>query len=336
MQLLKSLIVFLSATCFNWFSVPLLAQTAGGQAIFSFLRLPTGAQQSSVGGETTSLISRDLGIIHQNPALLRPFHHSQLSLSFTPMPAGIQQYYLAAAVYKEKIATAFAVQVQYIGYGSIMQTDPSGNELGNFNPRDYQVQLTASRRYLDKWHYGGSLQFIQSNYGAYRSSGMAITLGMNYFDSTRQFQAGLVMKHMGIQLRNFVPGQTENLPFELQAGITKRLARAPLQFSVTLRDLHRLILYKPDSTISTADQIFQHVVLGAQAFIGDKIELGVGYNHLRRRELSIANTSNGLTGFSLGAGILINRFQFRYARSFYTNVKGYHQVSINYDLGIMN
>ncbi|MCF1713525.1 type IX secretion system protein PorQ [Flavihumibacter sp. RY-1] len=332
MQLLKSLIIFLSATYLVGACFTVQAQTAGGQSIFSFLRLPTGAQQSSVGGETTSLISRDLGIINQNPALLRPTHHSQFSLSFTPMPAGIKQYYLSAAVYKEKIATSFAAQVQYIGYGSIPQTDPSGNELGNFNPRDYQVQLTASRRYLDKWYYGGSLQFIQSNYGAYRSSGMAITLGMNYYDSSRQFQAGLVMKHMGVQLSSFVPGQAENLPFELQAGITKRLSKAPLQFSVTLRDLHRLILYKPDSTISTADQVFQHLVLGAQAFIGDKIELGIGYNHLRRRELSIANTSNGFTGFSFGAGLLLNRFQFRYARSFYTNVKGYHQVSVNYEL----
>lgn len=332
MQLLKSLISFLLVSCFLLLCHSMQAQTAGGQSIFSFLRLPTGAQQSSVGGETTSLISRDLSIIHQNPALLRPHLNNQLSLSFTPLPAGIKQYYLAGAVYSERLTTSFAAQVQYIGYGSIAQTDPSGNQFGSFQPRDYQVQLTASRKYLEKWFYGGSLQFIQSNYGAYRSSGVAITLGMNYYDSAKQFQAGLVMKHMGVQLTSFTPGQKESLPFELQAGITKRLAKAPLQFSVTLRDLHRLILYKPDSSISTADQIFQHVVFGAQAFIQEKIEIGIGYNHLRRRELSIANTSNGLTGFSLGAGVLLNRFQLRYARSFYTNVKGYHQVGMSYQL----
>lgn len=325
-----SLIVFLSI-CLGAGST-LFAQNAGGQAIYSFLRLPVATQQTSIGGETVSLISRDLSLVHSNPALLRPYHHSQLSLSFTPMPAGVKQYYMGAAFYKEKIATSFAGQVQYIGYGNIQQTDPSGNQFGTIHPRDYQIQVAASRQYHEKWQYGTSLQFIQSNYGAYRSSALAITIGLTYFDSARQFQAGLVMKNMGTQLRSFTNEGIENLPFDLQLGITKRLSKAPLQFSVTVRDLHRLVLFKPDSSISTVDQVFQHVVLGAQAFLADKIELGIGYNHLRRRELIIPNTANGLTGFSMGLGVLLNRFQLRYGRSFYSNAKGYHQIGINFHL----
>ncbi|WP_290792092.1 type IX secretion system protein PorQ [Flavihumibacter sp. UBA7668] len=330
LQNFLSLMVFL-LICLGAGST-LFAQNAGGQAIYSFLRLPISAQQTSIGGENVSLISRDLSLAHANPALLRPYHHSQLSLSFTPMPAGVKQYYLGAAFYKEKITTSFAAHVQYIGYGSIQQTDPSGNQFGTIQPRDYQIQVAASRQYLEKWQYGTSLQFIQSNYGAYRSSALAINIGLTYFDSASQFQAGLVMKNMGTQLSSFTNEGIENLPFDLQLGITKRLNNAPLQFSVTLRDLHRLVLFKPDSSISTADQIFQHVVLGAQAFIADKIELGIGYNHLRRRELIIPNTTNGLTGFSMGLGVLLNRFQLRYARSFYSNAKGYHQMGMTFHL----
>ncbi len=327
MKLLKTLILFLFACLVS--GLRLYAQNAGGQSVYSFLRLPIAAQQTAVGGENTSLINAELSLAHANPSLLRPYHHSQLSVSFTPMPAGVKHLYGAAAFYHEKSATSFAAQVQYTGYGSIPQTDPAGNELGTFQPRDYQVQLTASRKYLEKWHYGTSLQFIQSNYGAYRSSAMAITVGINYYDSARQFQVGLVMKNMGTQLRGYTNAGIENLPFDLQLGITKRLNKAPLQFSLTLRDLHQLVLFKPDSSTSTADQVLQHMVLGAQAFIAGKIELAMGYNHLRRKELIIPNTANGLTGYSMGLGILLTRFQLRYARTFYSTTKGYHQVGIN-------
>lgn len=332
MFLLKPLVYYLTLCLFLVEIPDLKAQYAGGQTVYNFLRLPVSAQTSAVGGETVSLISHDLSIVHQNPAFLRPYHHNQLSLTFTPMSAGINQYYLAGSMHSPKLATSFATQIQYIGYGSITATDPSGNTMGNFHPRDYHIQLSASRSYLEKWQYGTSLQFIQSNYGAYRSGAMAISIGVNYYDSARQLQVGLVMKNMGIQLSSFVPGERENLPVEVQAGVTKRLSGAPLQVSLTLRDLHRLILFKPDSTISTADQVFQHLVVGAQAFIAEKIEIGIGYNHLRRRELSIANTSNGFTGFSMGAGVLLHRFQIRYARSFYTNVKGYHQFGIAFSI----
>lgn len=308
------------------------AQSAGGGAVYSFLGLPAGVQQTTVGGETTSLIGNDLSVAYTNPALLRAEHHQQLSLSFTPMPAGIKQYFATAAFHHAKSATNFAAQVKYVGYGTLQQTDPSGNSYGNFNPRDYLLQITASRRYLEKWHYGASLKFIQSNYGMFRSNALAVDLGLNYYDSTRKFQAGLVMKNMGTQLRSYSGAGAENLPFDLQFGITKRLAKAPLQFSLTARELHRLILFKPDSTVSVADQVFQHFVIGAQGYIGSHVEIGMGYNHLRRKELMIPSTANGLTGFSMGLGILLTRFQIRYARSIYSSNKGYHQIGLSVSL----
>jgi len=181
---------------------------------------------------------------------------------------------------------------------------------------------------LKHWFYGGGIKFIQSNYGQYRSSAIAMDIGVNYADSNGHWQAGLLLKNMGLQLRSYTGEGQDNLPFDLQAGITKRLAKAPLQFSLTAHQLHRLILFNEDST-STIDHNMQHVVLATQFFIADKIELTAGYNHLRRRELSIANTSNGLTGFSLGAGVVFPKLQLRYARAYQSNSKAYNQFGLN-------
>jgi hypothetical protein len=51
----------------------------------------------------------------------------------------------------------------------------------------------------------------------------------------------------------------------------------------------------------------KHIVLGADILIGDNFYASVGYNYRMSKELS---TGKGLSGFSLGAGLHINRIKF--------------------------
>lgn len=306
----------------------LYAQVSGGNTVYNFLRLPASPLQMALGGENISVLSKDVTMAYSSPSLLRDEMDQQLGLAFTSFSAGIKNLHLTAALYGKSIATSFAASIQYFSYGQITQTDASGNILGNFSPRDYVAQVSASRRYRQHWYYGTALKFIQSNYGQYRSSAMAMDIGVNYADSAGLWQAGLLLKNLGTQLRSYTGDGTDNLPVDLQVGITKRLARAPLQFSLTIRELQRLILYNEDST-GTFDHILQHMVLATQFFIVDKIEVTAGYNHLRRKELSIPNTSNGLTGFSLGIGVLLPKMQLRYARAYLSNSKAYNQFGLN-------
>ena len=51
------------------------------------------------------------------------------------------------------------------------------------------MQLSASRTYLQKWKYGATIKFISSNYGRYRSNGLAIDIGLLYTDSANLFSA---------------------------------------------------------------------------------------------------------------------------------------------------
>jgi hypothetical protein len=73
-------------------------------------------------------------------------------------------------------------------------------------------------------------------------------------------------------------------------------------------------------------------VFALQAFPGEKIELTLGFNALRRAELTLPRAANGLTGFSFGAGVLLKKMQVRYARSIYQNGIAFNQFGLNIDL----
>ncbi|MEP6726415.1 MAG: type IX secretion system protein PorQ [Bacteroidota bacterium] len=322
-------------------SLLVAGQTLGGNAAYNFLKLPNTPQLSALGGINISNISNDAGMAFNNPSLLREDMHAQLHVSFNNMYAGVKNYHTVFAYHYDKWKTNFAAGVHFIDYGNVTQTDPSGNIYGTFHPADYAVQLSASRKYGEKWHYGIAVKFISSNYGIYRSNAVAIDAGVSWYDTARFFQASLLMKNMGTQLKKYMNATGDDLPFDIQLGFTKRLANAPVQFSLTAHHLHQFNIRYNDTAFNTSidlpgggksftiDKIFRHFVAATQVFIGNKIELTLAYNYLLHRELLIANTANGFTGLSFGAGVLFKKIQIRYARSHYQNNTAYNQLGLN-------
>ena len=321
------------------------AQTLGGRSAYNFLQLPNTPQLSALGGVNISNITGDAGMAFNNPALLREEMSQQLHVSFNALYAGIKNYHSLFAYHVPDWQTSFALGVHFIDYGNIAQTDASGNILGAFHPNDYVVQLSVARRYMEKWHYGLSVKYISSNYSLYRSAALAMDAGVCYYDSARLLQVSVAMKNMGTQLKKY-PGTTgDDLPFDVQAGITKRLRNAPVQFSFTAHHLHQFDLLYADTSYNaangigqgagkgfTADKLFRHFVFSVQVFVTDKLEITAGYNYLLHKELVIANSPNGLTGFSLGVGALFKKLQLRYARSYYQNNLAYNQFGLNVPL----
>lgn len=322
------------------------AQTLGGRSAYNFLQLPNTPQLSALGGINISNITNDAGMAFNNPGLLREEMSQQLHVSFNSMYAGIKNYHSLFAYHVPQWQTSLALGVHFIDYGSITQTDASGNVLGAFRPNDYVVQLSATRRYMEKWHYGLTVKYISSNYSLYRSSAVAVDAGVCYYDSSRLLQVALLIKNMGVQVKQYPGTPAEDLPFDVQAGVTKRLAHAPVQFSFTAHHLHQFDLLYADTSYNsangisqggvgkgfTADKLFRHFVFAVQVFITDKLEVTAGYNYLLHKELMIANSPNGFTGFSLGVGALFKKLHIRYARSYYQNNLAYNQFGLNLPL----
>lgn len=318
------------------------AQTLGGSTVYNFLKLSNTPQLTGLGGINISQLSDDIGLSFNNPSLLRASMHTQANFVFNSFTAGIRNYHLLAGLHSEKLETTFSLGANYFTYGSIPETDAAGNILGTFKPADYVVQVSASRRYLEHWHYGVTLKFIHSGYGQYRSAGIAADVGVSYLDTANLLQVSFAAKNMGAQLTRYAGTTEGELPFDMQLGVSKRLAHAPLQFTLTLHHLQQFNILYNDTAFNSAnelqnasdksftfDKLFRHVVMAVQLYVGDKIEISAGYNYLRRKELNTGNTGNGLNGFSLGVGALFKKLQIRYARSYYQNNAAYNQFGLS-------
>ena len=313
------------------------AQTQGGNPVFSFIKNPATAEVAAIGGSNVSLIGNNVAAGFSNPSLLRPGHHGQVATSFASLLAGINQY-TAMAGYQLGAQT-LGLGVQYLNYGSIDQTDAAGNLLGMYRPSDFAVQLGTSKQYNQKWWLGAAAKFIHSNYGQFRSSALALDASITYFDEASGIQAGMVVSNMGMQLNAYAGAVKEELPFEINAGVSKKLADAPLQFSLTLQQLQRFNLLGSDTSFivsesgkkySTFDKMMSHVVLAAQLTLAENINCNLGYNVLRRQSLNGYNITNGLNGVTFGVGVIMQKLHINYATGFYQR-NMFHQLSLNFN-----
>ncbi len=323
----------------------IFSQTIGGSSVFNFLKLPNTAQLTALGGVNVSVTSNDVGLTFNNPALLKKEMHTQMNAVFNSFYADINAYHLSTGYHHEKLKTNFGWGLTYFNYGKITETDASGNIYGTIKPNDWVMQVSASRSYLEKWNYGASLKFISSNYGQYRSNGIAIDAGVLFNDTANLISASLLIKNAGYQLRKYAGTEAEELPFDLQAGITSKLRHAPISFSLSAHHLHRFDIRYNDTAFNnenvfgvnkngkfTFDKIFRHFVIASQFFPVPQLEVTLGYNHLRRQELNISDTTNGLNGFSIGVGLIVKKLQVRYARTHYQNNTAYNQLGLNLQL----
>ena len=335
---MKSLVIIILLQIFSTITK---SQTVGGNSAFSFINQSNTAQISALGGVNISNIGNDVGLSFSNPALLRNEMHQQLNTSFNNFLAGIKNYSLTTGFHLAKANTNLGIGINYFNYGTIPQTDAIGNVYGTFNPSDYVVQLMTSKQYKERFWLGSTLKFISSSYGPYKSNGVAVDVGVTYFDTTNQLQISVLVKNMGTQLKTYNNSdKKEELPFDIQFGITKRLAKAPIQFSFTAQHLQQLSINYNDIIFNAsegndapkndiASKALSHVILASQFFIGDRLEVTAAYNFLRSRDLNAYNFSNSLNGFTMGVGVKLKKLQIRYGTGLYQR-NMFHQISLSF------
>ena len=329
-----------------WFATPasLCAQSLGGNSIFNFLRLSNTPKLTALGGVNVSHPVNEVGITFQNPALLKPEMNQQLHLVFNDFYASTSIFHLSYGYYKKNWKTSFSSGLHYFNYGKVPATDASGNILGQFRATDMLFQISAARSYLQRWNYGLSLKFISSRYGIYRSNGIAMDMGLLYADSGRGFRASVVMKNAGTQLKKYAEAGSEELPFEMQAGITQRLKGSPFMFSLTAQQMHRFNIRYADTSFNTVSgtankkagfsgKLIDHLIIGTTIELNDRLVVDLGYNFLRRRELNTGRGGNGLNGFSYGMELKLKKFMFHFARANYQANTAYNQIGLTLHMG---
>ena len=281
----------------------------GGESAFNFLRLPYSSRVAALGGNNISVIDDDLSLSMHNPALLINATDKTLDLSFMTYMSGSK---VAGAAFNKTFGerSAGAVAARYVDYGKFDGYTPDNIFTGTFRAMDIELDFIYCYLLSERWSGGVAGKFIYSQYESLSSLAIGVDLGLNYYDPDHDFSASLTFKNLGGQVMTFEE-KHEIMPIDIQLGLTKRLAHAPILLSATLTDLHRwesTHFYNADgSKDNFGELLLKHITLGADILIGDNFYASVGYNYRMSRELS---TGKGLAGFSLGAGLHINKVKF--------------------------
>lgn len=309
----------------------------GGDNVYEFLNLTHSGLISSLGGSNVSLYGNNLNLAYHNPALLNQNMNNALALNYVNYFAGINY---GLAMYSHSFAGIgnIAAGLTYLNYGSFTESDPSGNITGEFRASEYAFSLLFSREIDTLFSIGINLKPVLSHLENYSSFGLAFDIGASWHNRSNLFSSGIVIKNAGWQLTSYAGETRQKLPFEIQAGLSQRLAHAPFRFSLTLKHLEKFDLthqYIPiDSTLSGdqvsrdfSENLLRHVLLGAELIPHKNFYFSGGYNYQRRSELQVESRVSAV-GFSWGFGVNTSWLDIEFGRAMYHLAGSSSHVSV--------
>ncbi|MBN2237742.1 MAG: type IX secretion system protein PorQ [Bacteroidales bacterium] len=308
-----------------------ISQSETGSS-YAFLNLPYSARSIALGGDFVSIYDGDLSLALANPSLINGQMNQNIQLNFVDYFSDIN-YGSASYGFQYKNLGNFAASIQFIDYGEFSYANETGERYGTFGAGDYAATLGWSRALDTTFYIGANLKALYSNYESYNSFGLAVDVAATYWLAEKKFSASILFRNIGSQLKAYTPDTREPLPFEIQAALSKELAHLPLRISVIFTNLQKWDLTyssliteptnlfddtetstTPSGINSFADKLMRHIVFGAELKPIKYLSVRVGYNYLKRKEMTIP-TKLSTVGFSWGFGVNIYKFNINYARN---------------------
>lgn len=327
------------------FSIQSYAQS-GGKTTYKFLNLTNSARTAALGGNFLTIHDDDLSLVLANPSLITPQMKNTLSLNFIDNFAGTHYGYASYGFNLNKLGS-FAATMQYSNYGKSTNTTETGETLGEFNAGEYAFNLGWGRMLDTVFSIGANFKAIYSGLESYNSFGLAVDVAGSYIPN-ETFCASILFRNIGSQLTAYTSEGIEPLPFEIQAGISKKLAHVPFRYSILLQHLEKWDLGYADPTAPVdpftgeaavesgidvfAKNAMRHIILGGEFIPAKFLSIRLGYNYLRRQEMRVVSRP-GTVGFSWGFGLKVSKFNFSYSRAAYHLVGSPNFISVSTNLG---
>jgi len=311
--------------CFTIFSS---SAQIGGESTYQFLELTNSARIAALGGNQVAIYdTSDLNLPFHNPALLHKQMDKRVLVNYVNYLTDINYGYASFSKSYDEIGN-FALGMHYINYGKFREATEFGELTGiNFNAAEYALNIIYSNNYK-RLSYGVNIKPILSSFESYQSVGIATDLGISFIGKDSLTNVAMVASNMGSQITTYYQdGNREKIPFNLQAGISRRLRHAPLIFSITLQQLSNWDLANPDPNSQNEDniniferdesfgkQLMRHTIFGLEVLPSENFILRAGYNYQRRQDLKFDDKLSTV-GFSFGFGVKAKRFRLDYANS---------------------
>lgn len=282
------------------------------QSTFEFLRLDMSPRAAALGGGYVAN-ANDPNVLFYNPAGIKTIERIPISFSFVKHLMDINSVSLASTFEINGIGK-FGAAIQYVNYGNFTEANQFGDKTGEFGAGDLALILGYANSISENFYYGANLKFIYSNIDDVSSTGLAVDLGLQYLLLDDGWNFGFSILNLGSQLTAYY-NTKEDLPLDVQLGLSKKLAHVPIQFFFSFNKLN------------AAENRFDYFNAGLEFTLGKAIELRFGYNNKERKDLKIGSTA-GLAGYSFGLGVNISSYKFDYAFSSMGSIGALHRIGI--------
>lgn len=319
---------------------------------FSFLKSSPSAQLTSLNGSSIARSGKDVSVAAYNPSLLSYENDKQLNFQSQFVPTGISDNYFGYAFFSKKLNTTFYPQIQYLNYGTFIGADAFGNKTSDFTAREWAFSIGAAKQLTERLSIGLTGKFINSQFDVISARAVAFDLAGTYHNPETNFDFTVLLKNVGGVLKDFSTTSKSQLPIDVQIGLSKRLGKSPLRFSVAADELTRWSLTynnqfdasvnlldntaanTPTAFGNAVDNIFRHLKFGAEINFGaqDNFLIRAGYNYRTKQEL-VFNNIRSFGGLSLGVGFRLGGFHFDYATALQNGSGSVQHIGISSQFG---
>ncbi|MDF1695763.1 MAG: type IX secretion system protein PorQ [Saprospiraceae bacterium] len=344
----KTLQVLLYISLFLQFNS--ISGQIGGKYVYEFLGNPQSARLSALGGSLITIADTDITLAAANPALLSDTSHNQISINHNFAFGGVSNGYIGYARHIDKWGITSHVGITYASFGDFTAADELGNNQGTFSGGETAITIGASKQLNERITLGANLKGIFGSLESYNSTGIGADVGLLYTKPGSNFSAAFLVKNMGSEISSY-GDESVSLPLDIQIGISQKLEHLPFRFTIIAHQLQQwsvryddpdaqdneTLFGEPvaeDSAFNDGlDNFFRHFIFNGEFLLGKKqgLKLRIGYNHLRRKELSLS-TFRSLAGFSAGFGLRIKGLNIDYGLGYFHLAGASNHLSIQTNL----
>lgn len=323
----QGMISFLVKLTAILFSGALLAQI-GGEGVFNSLHLPYSARHVGLGGNAIVAIDDDVSLGLHAPSLLNADHHKRAVFSHSILAGGINYGQFGYAQQIKNLDKFWSTSFRYASFGNMAHTLPTGEEVGTFSAGDVIASVGYGQKMNEVVSFGANLNLAFSTLETYQAFAASLDFsGTLHFADKNTIITALV-RNAGMQFNGYVTDNREPINANPMIAISHKLEHAPFRVGLLAQHLNRWnIAYYDPNQQATIDpftneliepdqpnflgKTMHHLVFHVEALVGKHFSIRGAFNYKQREEMKVLNRT-GMSGFSLGIGLAIKKFQFQY------------------------
>mgnify|MGYP001254934927 CR=1 FL=1 len=291
------------------------------QYSFGVLNFNNSARTASLGGYSIAVIDNDPSTSILLPSNITNSNSGKIVLNYVNYFADTD-YALLNYTHSFENIGVFSTSLIYCNYGKFDYSDPDGVFSGNqFFVYDIMGQIGYSKKLIDNLQIGLNFKYVSSVYENYNAMAIGVDVSATYFDSKNQFGSSILVQNIGRSLTTFQPSsEKENLPFNIQLAVNKKLSHSPIRFHLIYHNLQKWNVNSIENKNiefnfqSFSNNLTNHIVLASEFLFSENFNIRVGYNFKNRKELQPISRAGGI-GFSWGVGFKVKKLNIGYSYS---------------------